>query len=121
MKTKEIAHKLVDHCNAGENLAAIKELYADDIASFEVTDPMKETHGKEGVLGKNQWWIENHDVHSAASRGPWVNGDSFIVEHTMDVTFKPTGKRNVMNETALYEVRDGKIAKETFFYDIPGQ
>jgi ketosteroid isomerase-like protein len=46
-----------------------------------------------------------------------VNGDSFIVEHTYDITFKPTGVRRVMNETALYEVKDGKIAKETFFYD----
>ena len=119
MNTKEIAHKLVAHCNAGEHMTAINDLYADNIISLEVSDPMKETHGKAGVIGKNQWWSENHDVHSGASRGPWVNGDSFVVEHTYDITFKPTGVRTIMNEAALYEVRDGKIAKETFFYDTP--
>jgi hypothetical protein len=32
------------------------------------------------------------------------------------VTFKPTGKRNSMERMALYEVKDGKIVREQFFY-----
>jgi multidrug efflux pump subunit AcrB len=35
---------------------------------------------------------------------------------TLDVTFKPTGKRNAMEEMALYTVNDGKIVHEQFFY-----
>jgi ketosteroid isomerase-like protein len=120
METKEIAEKLVALCNTGENMTAIDTLYAGDVVSIESGDtsnPMHTVHGTDAVKGKGNWWFENHDVHSGASRGPWVNGDSFIVEHTYDITFKPTGVRRVMNETALYEVKDGKIAKETFFYD----
>jgi hypothetical protein len=33
----------------------------------------------------------------------------------MDETFKGMG-RNKMDEIAVYEVRDGKIVKEQFFY-----
>jgi ketosteroid isomerase-like protein len=119
MDTKEIAAKLVELCNAGQNMTAVETLYADNIVSTEAgpaTDAMHEVTGIEAVKGKGHWWYENHEVHSGASRGPWVNGDSFVVEHTYDITFKPTGVRRTMNETALYEVRDGKIAKETFFY-----
>jgi hypothetical protein len=121
METKEIAEKLVELCNAGQNMTAIETLYAPSIVSLEagsVTDAMHEVTGIDAVKGKGNWWFENHEVHSGATRGPWVNGDSFIVEHTFDITFKPTGVRSVMNETALYEVKDGKIAKETFFYDM---
>ncbi len=119
METKEIAAKLVALCNAGQNMTALETLYANDIVSLEAGGPPgqdREMTGLEAVKGKGNWWFENHDVHSGATRGPWVNGDSFVVEHTYDITFKPTGVRSTMNETALYEVRNGKIAKETFFY-----
>ena len=120
METKDVAAKLVALCNAGQNMVAMDTLYAPDIVSIEAGDtsnPMSKVAGLDAVKGKGQWWYENHEVHSGATRGPWVNGDNFIVEHTYDITFKPTGVRRVMNETALYEMRDGKIAKETFFYD----
>ena len=48
--------------------------------------------------------------------GPWVNGDRFVVRFKMDVTFKQSGQRFVMDETALYTIKDGKIAEEAFFY-----
>jgi ketosteroid isomerase-like protein len=35
------------------------------------------------------------------------------------VTFKPTGQRMQMTEMALYTVKDGKIAQEEFFYNMP--
>jgi ketosteroid isomerase-like protein len=110
----------VELCNAGQNMTALDTLYHGDVISIESGDtnnPMYKVAGIDAVKGKGNWWFENHDVHSGASRGPWVNGDSFIVEHTYDITFKPTGVRSTMNETALYEVKDGKITKETFFYD----
>jgi hypothetical protein len=53
----------------------------------------------------------NHD-----HRGPFVGEDKFAVYYNLDVTFKPTGKRTPMEEMALYEVKDGKIVREQFFY-----
>ena len=115
MDTKEVASELVALCNAGRNADAVERLYAHDIVSIETNEPMKETRGIDGVRGKNQWWVENHEVHSGVTRGPWVNGDQFITENTYDITFKPNGKRSTMNETAVYTVRDGKIVHEAFF------
>jgi hypothetical protein len=40
----------------------------------------------------------------------------FAVYYNYDVTFKPTGKRNNMEEMALYTVKDGKVVREQFFY-----
>jgi ketosteroid isomerase-like protein len=35
----------------------------------------------------------------------------------MDTTHKPSGHRSTTSEIAVYEVKDGKIVKEQFFYD----
>lgn len=61
---------------------------------------------------------DNHQVHEANVTGPWPNGDQFIVGFKYDITFKPSGKRFVMEEMALYTVKDGRIAREDFFYNM---
>ncbi len=116
MTTREIADRLVALCQEGKNEVAMRELYADDIVSQEVNEPMKEVRGKDGVLAKGAWWVANHEVHSAKAEGPFVNGDRFAVRFTYDITPKATKARVVMDEVAVYEVKDGKIAKETFMY-----
>jgi ketosteroid isomerase-like protein len=50
-----------------------------------------------------------------------VGENQFAVQYTFDVTFKPTGQRTEMSEMALYTVKDGKIVREQFFYNAPGQ
>jgi hypothetical protein len=79
-----------------------------------------EVTGIDAVLAKGQWWMDNHEVHSAKIGGPWPKGDQFVVTFTYDVTFKPASRRFVMEEAALYTVRDGKIAREEFFYTMDG-
>jgi hypothetical protein len=37
------------------------------------------------------------------------------------MTFKPNGQRNRMSEMALYTVKDGKVVREQFFYNVPGK
>ena len=46
--------------------------------------------------------------------------DQFAVQYTFDVTAKPTGERIQGTEMALYQVKDGKIVREQFFYHMPG-
>lgn len=67
---------------------------------------------------KGEWWIANHEAHSASVTGPWPHGDRFVVGFQYDVTNKPSGKRMKMDEVGLYTVRDGKIVREEFFYDV---
>lgn len=122
MSTMEIGKTLVDLCRQGKHHEAMTQLYSDDIVSLEAGVPSPEmsaeTRGIEAVRAKGDWWTTNHEVHSAELNGPWPNGDQFVVHMKYDVTFKPTSKRFVMEEAALYTVKDGKIAHEAFFYTM---
>ena len=117
--TATVAEELVSFCKAGRNPDAINTLYSPDIVSVESmgneTMP-REMKGIDAIRGKNQWWYENNVTHSATVDGPFVGDDKFAVYYNFDVTFKPTGKRNSMEEMALYTVKDGKIVREQFFY-----
>ena len=121
--TATIADELVSLCRVGRNLDAINAFYSPDIVSVESmgneTMP-REMKGIDAIKGKNQWWSENNEVHSAGVDGPFVGDDKFAVYYNYDVTFKPTGKRNNMEEMALYTVKDGKIVREQFFYRTSG-
>jgi ketosteroid isomerase-like protein len=73
------------------------------------------------VKGKAAWWESNHEVHKAEVEGPFPNGDRFVVRFKYEVTAKSgpmAGKRFVMDEAALYTVKDGKITQEEFFYSM---
>ena len=55
------------------------------------------------------------EMHGGYSNEPQVAGNHFAVAMGMDVTMKGQG-RTKMDEIAVYEVKDGKIVKEQFFY-----
>ena len=122
MKTMEIAQKLVGLCRQGKNMEALDTLFAADVVSVEVCEmpgtPSRETKGLAAVKGKGEWWVANHEIHAANVSGPWPHDDRFIVGFQYDVTHKPSGQRIKMDEAALYTVRDGKIVREAFFYDM---
>ena len=121
MTTQEIANKLVSLCSQGKFDEATEALYSPDIVSVEAGAPpgmSRETKGIEAIKAKGDWWVANHDVHSVKVEGPLVAGSHFSVAFKMDVTFKPESKRFVMEEIALYEVADGKIVYEEFFYNM---
>jgi hypothetical protein len=124
--TFEIAKKLVDLCVAHKNIEAVETLYADDVVSVEAVDmggKGRTANGKPAVLGKNKWWVENHEIHSGVTTGPWPHDDKFIVHFKYDVTPKAgpmKGQRMIMEEAGLYTVKDGKIVREEFFYHMGG-
>ena len=119
MNAIEIGTKLVALCNEGKNHEAMETLYAEDIVSVEamsMPDMPAEQRGIAAIMAKCKWWADNHEIHSAQAVGPFPQGDRFIVRFTYEVTFKPTGKRNHMDEMALFTVANGKIVREEFFY-----
>lgn len=116
MNTREVADRLVSLCREGKNEVAPNELHADHIVSLEAQRPMLKVKGIEGVRGSNSWWFENHDVHSASVEVPYVNGDQFAVRFHFDITPKMTGDRTKMDEVGVYEVKNGKVVKETVMY-----
>ena len=121
--TAAVANELVELCRAGRNLDAVASLYSRDIVSVESVGSEEmpaEMRGIDAIRGKNEWWFANHDIHAAKATGPFVGDDQFAVRYDFDVTFKPSGQRFEMTEMALYTVKDGKIAREQFFYNMPG-
>lgn len=119
MSTQEVADKLVALCREGRFTEAIDEFYADNIVSFEPKGaPMEHTEGKEAVKGKTEYWYSTvEEVHSGEISDPVVAGSHFTISMKMDVTYKEGG-RMPMEEIAVYEVKDGKIVSEQFFYSM---
>ncbi len=117
--TATVARELVKLCSEGRNDEAIDRLYSADIVSIESMSSEEmpaEMRGIDAIRGKSAWWTENNEVHSAKVTGPFIGENQFAVKFEYETTFKPTGQRTLMREMALYEVADGKIVREEFFY-----
>lgn len=111
-----IAKDFVGLCQTGQFEAAGSKYWSDDVVSIEPMGDAQETRGKAAVAGKGAWWRDNHEVHGATVEGPYVSGGDFTVHFAMDITPKQSGERMLMDELAIYSVRDGKIVQERFIY-----
>ena len=119
MTTQEVANRLVELCRAGKNVDAIKELYAPNVVSHEPEGAQgpPRTEGFDNVHQKTVGWLQNvEEFHTSAIGDPIVAGNHFAVAEKMDVTMKGIG-RMVLDEIAVYEVTNGKITADRFFYN----
>ena len=124
MSVTEIANGLVNLCRQGKFMDAINEYYSENIVSVEPfgNEQMPaEMSGIEAIRGKNQWWADNHELHGLEIAGPYCGDDGFALRFKIDLTPKMTGRRNTMEEVGWYTVRDGKVVREEFYYNAPGQ
>jgi hypothetical protein len=94
------------------------ELYADHAVSIEPphAQGLQSVEGLAAIKEKGklfQAMIE--EMHGGYCTEPVIGGTHFTVAMGMDVTMKGMGRIN-MDEIAIYEVKDGKIVKEQFFF-----
>ncbi len=124
MNTMEVGAKLVDLCRQGDFRGALEACYAEDIVSVEPLDmggEGRETRGLEKVREKTAQWEATNIVHSCEVDGPYPHDDRFAVTFDIDVTPRAgpmAGNRFRMQEVGVYTVRDGKVAREEFFYSM---
>ncbi|MEM6967405.1 MAG: nuclear transport factor 2 family protein [Bacteroidota bacterium] len=120
MSTQEIANRLVELCRQGDYETCYKELYAPDVWSIEPKGAMTEkVQGLEALAEKGKRWNEMIEAFHGSSIGdPIVSGNHFALTMMTDITFKEMGRQK-MDEICMYEVQDGKIVKEQFFYSVP--
>lgn len=121
MTAMEIGNELVALCRQGKNQEAIDQFYSPTVESTEpIAMPgMERTQkGIQAIKGKNQWWVDNHEIHGGTVEGPYPHGDRFILHFIYDVTPRHTGTRMTMDEMGLYTVQNGKVVKEEFFYSM---
>jgi hypothetical protein len=118
MTTQETANKLIDFMRQGKMMEAQAELYSDEIVSIEPEGNMAPhiTKGKAAVAEKGRQFAEMiEERHGGSCSDPVVGGRFFSISMTLDATMKGMG-RQLLDEICLYEVKDGKIVFEQFFY-----
>lgn len=117
MSTQEVANRLVELCRQGDFETCYKELYSPDAWSIEPEHSQTPiAKGMEAIAKKGEQFNEMmEEFHDSSVGDPIVSGNHFSLAMMMDATFKETG-REEMNEICVYEVKDGKIVKEQFFY-----
>ncbi|MEM1120973.1 MAG: nuclear transport factor 2 family protein, partial [Bacteroidota bacterium] len=114
----EIAHKIVELCRKGDYEAAYKDYFSPDAVSIECDPRIPDAKGLDAMFAKGGEWAKTTEVHGAELEGPLVAGSYFSIVFKMDTTDKATGVRSTMEEVALYQVKDGKVINESFFYDL---
>jgi ketosteroid isomerase-like protein len=122
MNTQAIAARLVELCRQGKYEQAQDELYADDAVSIEMDGlppgTARDARGLEAIREKGRQFNAGIEaMHGGSVGDPIVTGNWFSLVMTMDATFKERGRMD-MREICVYQVRDGKIVREQFFYDV---
>jgi ketosteroid isomerase-like protein len=95
-----------------------EELFAEDVRSIEPSNSpyLNNTEGKSRVREKAKDWVNRIETaHRLFTTEPIVAGNHFAVGREMDLTMQRLGRIQI-NEIMLYEVKDGKIVLEQFFY-----
>ncbi|HKZ67584.1 MAG TPA: nuclear transport factor 2 family protein, partial [Chitinophagaceae bacterium] len=116
--TTEVAARFDELAKEGNWDKIQDELFADNAESIEPpTSPgLKSVKGLAAIKEKGKQFNEMvEEMHDGYSTDPIVAGNHFSVAMGLDATMKGMG-RTRMDEIAVYEVKDGKIVKEQFFY-----
>lgn len=114
MNIEQVARELIKMAREGKNKEAKEMLYANDIISIEGNGD--KLQGIDAIYRKSaEWGAQVAEVHSFSVSDPIVAANHFAVHFKMDISYQD-GNRAVMDEIAVFEVRDGKIAFEQFFF-----
>lgn len=127
MATKEATRTIQEVVNRYKELAKQSqwdqiqdELFAEDALSIEPENAgpgaLPNAKGLDEIKKKGAMFNDMvEEMHGGYCSDPVVGGNHFAVAMGMDVTMKG-GERMKMDEIAVYEVKNGKIVKEQFFY-----
>lgn len=121
MTTQEIAARYRVLANDSKWNDIIDELHADDVTCQEPEHAAARgvqvfTRGKEVLKAKgaaNREKIEA--IHSQSCGEPIVAGNFFSLVLSRDVTFKGMPRMQAI-EIGVFQVKEGKIVSESFFY-----
>ena len=118
MTTKEIANRMSELFKENKWTQVQEELFSQDARSIEPAHSpgMQTVQGLDNIKKKGEMFNSMvEEVHGGWVGEPIVGGNYIAVSMGMDVTMKGSGRMN-MEEICLYEVKDGKIVREEFFY-----
>jgi len=118
LTTDEVARRFNELAQEGKWFEIQDEFFADNVRSI---DPPNSPYfgyaeGKSQVRKKGEDFVKRITVfHSGHTTEPLVIGNHFTVGRSKDMTVEGHGRIQI-KEIMLYEVKDGKIVLEQFFY-----
>jgi hypothetical protein len=118
MTTQEVATRFNELAQQEKWFEIQEAFFTDDVKSIDPPGSpyMGYAEGREQVRKKGQDFVNRITaLHSARTTEPIVGGNYFAVGREIDITLQDMG-RIQLNQVMLYEVQDGKIISEQFFY-----
>jgi hypothetical protein len=116
--TQEVATRFNELARQEKWFEIQDEFFADNVRSI---DPPNSPYfgyaeGKAAVRKKGEDFVSRIEaVHSLFTSEPLVSGNHFAVGRQKDITVQGFGRIQI-NQIMLYEVKDGQIVLEQFFY-----
>jgi hypothetical protein len=118
LTTQEVAARFNELARQEKWFEIQDELFADNVRSIDPPNSpyFKYAEGKVAVRKKGEDWVKRIEaVHRRHTTEAIVGGNHFAVGREVDITVQGFG-RIKMDEIMLYEVKDGQIVLEQFFY-----
>jgi hypothetical protein len=118
LTTPEVAARFDELAQQEKWFEIQDEFFADNVRSI---DPPHSPYfgyaeGKAAVRQKGEDFVSRiTQVHSATTSSPVIGGRHFSVGRTVDITVNGIGRIQI-DQIMLYEVKDGQIVSEQFFY-----
>ncbi len=118
MTTQEIAARFNELAQQEKWFEIQDEFFSENVKSI---DPPESPYfgyaeGKRMVRKKGEDFVKLvTDFHGASTTEPVVGGNHFAVGRELDVTAEGHGRIQI-KQVMLYEVKDGQIILEQFFY-----
>ena len=118
MTTQEVADRFNELAQQEKWFQIQDELFADNVRSIEPANSpyMSNAEGKDNVRQKGEAFVSRiTGADRLYTSQPLVCGRHFTVAREKEMTVQGLGKVDI-KQIMLYEVRDGKIVLEQFFY-----
>jgi hypothetical protein len=118
LTTEEVAARFNELAMQEKWFEIQDELFANNIKSIDPPHSpyFKNAEGKAAVRKKGEDWMKKIEAgHGTYTTKPVIGGNHFAVGRGVDITVKGFGRIQI-DEIMLYEVKDGQIILEQFFY-----
>jgi ketosteroid isomerase-like protein len=118
LTTREVAARFNELAQQEKWFEIQDEFFANNVRSIDPPDSpyFGYAEGKASVRKKGEDFVNRIEaVHRVSTTEPLVTGNHFAVGREKDITVKGHGRIQI-KEIMLYEVRDGQIMSEQFFY-----
>ncbi len=118
LTTQEVAARFNELAQQDKWFEIQDEFFAENVRSIDPPDSpyFGYAEGKAAVRKKGEDFVKRIQArHRTYTSGPLVAGNHFAVGREVDITVQPHGRIQI-NQIMLYEVKDGQIISEQFFY-----